>query len=412
MKAGFIKHVGSFKRVALIVSVSLVALAGCHSFKKENVQPPTPLAKDFKPTVQVSRLWRDSIGKGAGDSGVRLRPAYADGVLYLASTNGKLEALDAVSGKELWSKSTRIKGWFGWGDKKRPDALYAGGPTVADGLMAVGTLDGHVYGINAKDGSPRWQTELNSEVIAPPAISGNLVVVRTEDGRLYGLDTATGDKRWTYDQSTVPLLSLRGNGRLLVANGVVFLGSDDGKLLALRLDTGEKLWEQTLASGEGRTEIDRLNDDDGGILLDGSTLYGAAFHGNLVAVDGPSGRPLWTHPFSTFTSLDVAGNALYGVGDDSQVWAFDKSGGADMWKNAALKYRWLTAPTVQGNYVVVGDLEGYVHWLQTGDGALAARERLSKKPIRAQPLVVGDIVYIEDVEGRVGAYRLSAAAAR
>lgn len=401
----------SIRRVTLLVAISLATLAGCHSFKKENVQPPTPLAKDFKPTVEVKELWSERIGKGAGDSGVRLRPAFADGVIYLASTNGKLEALDANTGKELWSKSTRVKGWFGLGNKKRPDALYAGGPAAADGLLVVGTLDGHVYGLNAKDGTQRWQTELNSEVIGQPAISGNLVVVRTEDGRLYGLDSASGDKRWTYDQGSVPLLSLRGYGRLLVANGVVFYGSDNGKLVALRLDTGDKLWEQTLSSGEGRTEIDRLNDADGAILLDGSTLYGAAFHGNLVAVDGPSGRPLWTHPFSTFTSLDTAGNALYGVGDDSQVWAFDKSGGADMWKNAALKYRWLSGPAVQGNYVVVGDLEGYVHWLQTGDGALAARERLSKKPIRAQPLVVGDTVYVEDVTGHVGAYRLSAAPA-
>jgi len=30
---------------------------------------------------------------------------------------------------------------------------------------------------------------------------------------------------------------------------------------------------------------------------------------------------------------------------------------------------------VQNNYVVVADSEGYVHWLQTSDGALAARER-------------------------------------
>jgi outer membrane protein assembly factor BamB len=91
------------------------------------------------------------------------------------------------------------------------------------------------------------------------------------------------------------------------------------------------------------------------------------------------------------------------------VWSFDKSSGAESWKNDKLKYRWLTGPATQGDYVVVGDLEGYVHWLQTGDGALAARERLSKKAIRAQPLVVGDIVYVEDVEGRIGAYRLGGA---
>lgn len=395
------------KRVLLITLTSLVGLAGCHSFKKENVQPPTPLAKDFKPTVKVTRLWRTSVGDGAGESGVRLRPSVAGGVLYADSTDGKLAAIDANTGKTLWSKSSRTHGWFGWGDKNRKDAMYAGGPVVVGDLLAVGTLDGHVYGVNAKDGGPRWEAELDSEVLASPAIAGDLVVVRTEDGRVYGLDAATGKRRWVYDQGNVPLLSLRGNGGLLVANGVVFFGSDDGKLIALRLDNGTKLWEQRLASGEGRTEIGRLDDVDGSVLLDGTTLYAAAYHGNLAAVDGPSGRPLWAHPFSTFVSLAIGGNAIFGVDDNSQVWAFDKSGGADIWKNAALKYRWLTGPAVQGDYVVVGDLDGYVHWLQTGDGALAARERLSKKAIRAQPLVVGDIVYVEDVKGHIGAYRLS-----
>lgn len=391
----------------LITLASLVTLAGCHSFKKENVQPPTPLAKDFKPTVQVTRVWKATVGDGAQVSGVRLRPAVVDGVLYADSTDGKLAAFDAASGKTLWSKSSKTHGWFGWGDKKRKDAQYAGGPAVSGDLLAVGTLDGHVYAMSAKDGSPRWEVEVSGQVLASPVIVGDLVMVRTGDGRIYALDTSDGHRRWVYDQGTVPLLSLRGNGGLLVANGVLFFGSDDGKLIALRLDNGAKLWEQKLASGEGRTEIDRLNDADGSILLDGSTLYGAAYHGNLTAVDGPSGRPLWSHPFSSFDSLAANANALFGVNDQSEVWSFDRSTGTDMWKNDSLKYRWVTGPAVQGNYVVVGDMEGYVHWLQTGDGALAARQRLSKKAIRAQPLVVGDIVYVEDVEGHIGAYRLS-----
>lgn len=395
------------KRAMLVSLVSLLTLAGCHSFKKENVQPPTPLAKDFKPTVQVTRLWRARVGDGAGDSGVRLRPTVVDGVLYADSTDGKLAAFDATSGKKLWSKSSRTHGWFGWGDKKRKDAMYAGGPAVSGDLLAVGTLDGHVYGVSAKDGSPRWEAELDTQVLASPLIVGNQVIVRGSNGRIYSLDTATGERQWVYDQGNVPLLSVRGNGGLLVANGVVFFGSDDGLLVALRQDNGSKLWEQRLASGEGRTEIDRLSDADGTILLDGSTLYSAAYHGNVVAVDGPSGRPLWSHPFSSYTSLASKYNSIFGVDDQSRVWAFDKSGGADMWKNDSLRYRWLTGPAVQGNYVVVGDAEGYVHWLQTGDGALAAHERLSKKAIRAQPLVVGDVVYVQDVKGRIGAYRLS-----
>lgn len=395
------------KRFGLIVlTASLVALAGCHSFKKENIQPPTPLDKNFKPTVQVTQVWKTRVGHGAGVSGVRMQPTVVDGVLYAASTDGAIGAYDAATGKTIWEKKTRTHGWFGWGDKKRPDAFYSGGPAVSGDLMAIGTLDGHVYGLNVKDGSQRWISALPSEVIDSPTIAGPLTIVRTQDGRIYGLDSSTGERRWVNDQGSVPLLSLRGNGPLLVANGVVFLGSDDGKLIALRLDNGDKLWEQKLASGEGRTDIDRMNDADGTVLLDGSTLYAAAYHGNLSAVDGPSGRPIWARPFSTYTSMAVGGNSLFGANADSQVWAFDKSSGSDMWKNDNLKYRWVTAPAVQGDYAVVGDIEGYVHWLQVGDGALAGRERLSKKPIRAQPVVVGDLVYIEDVQGHVAAYRL------
>ena len=399
----------STKRAGLYVAAALLGLvlSGCHSFKKENVQPPTPLAKKFQPTVGVVRAWRSSVGGGAGDSGVRLRPTIVDGVLYADSTDGTLAAFAATDGRKLWSKSSRTHGWFGWGDKKRADALYSGGPAVSGDLLVVGTLDGHLYAVDAKDGNPRWSIQLNASVLAAPDIVGDLVLVRTQDGRVYGLDAKSGEQRWVYDQSEVPVLSLRGNGSLLVANGVVFLGTDDGKLVALRQDNGSKLWEQKLASGEGRTEIDRLDDADGSVLLQGNTLFAVSYHGNLTAVDGPSGRPLWTHPFSSYVSLAASDAAIFAVDDESQVWAFGKEGGADIWKNAALKYRWLSAPAVQGKYVVVGDAEGYVHWLQTGDGALAARERLSKHAIRAQPLVVGDLVYVEDVKGGIAAFRLA-----
>src|SRR3954462_13012090 len=105
---------------AIALTSSLVVLAGCHSFKKENVEPPTPLDKKFEPTVKVQRLWKESVGDGAADSGVRMRPVVADGVLYAASTDGKIAAFEASTGKTLWSKSTRQHGWVGGGDAPPP----------------------------------------------------------------------------------------------------------------------------------------------------------------------------------------------------------------------------------------------------------------------------------------------------
>src|SRR5581483_12494078 len=102
-RSGHGREAGCMKRFWLIVVTgSLVALAGCHSFKKENIQPPTPLAKDFKQTVQVTRVWKDRVGHGAGVSGVRMQPTVVNGVLYAASTDGAIAALDANTGKTLW----------------------------------------------------------------------------------------------------------------------------------------------------------------------------------------------------------------------------------------------------------------------------------------------------------------------
>jgi len=394
----------------LLLLATLPAFTGCSLISKiisgkDNVQPPRELTK-FVPSAQVQRLWKDSIGDGSGRSGIRLAPAYADGKLYVASVDGKLAALDAATGKTIWRDDTRTQGWFGFGHKRYADALYAGGPTVSGDLLAVGTLDGHVYGMDAATGKQRWAAEVSDEVVSPPVIDNGVVYARTNDGRIYALDAATGQRKWVNDQANVPLLSLRGNGPLLVAHGVVFFGSDDGKIVALRGDTGSAQWQQTIAKGEGRSDIEKLNDADDMLQLDGDALYATAYHGQLVSIDAPTGKVNWNRPFSSYVGVAVADKQLVGVDDQSQVWAFDAGSGSDMWKQDALQYRWLSPPAVQGRYVVVGDLEGYVHWLNLKDGSFAARTRLSKDAIRARPLVVGDTVFVEDESGNIAAYRV------
>jgi outer membrane protein assembly factor BamB len=394
--------------------VGALALSGCGLWNKVfnrggDLQPPKPLV-EFTPSVQVQEIWSTRIGDGAGRSGVRLQPAFADGKLYLIGTDGKLEALDASTGKEIWKQSTRVGGgiWPFRHKKAGPDARYAGGPTVFGNLLVVGTLDGHVYGIDATTGKQLWSAEVDDEVISPPAIDAGVVYVRTNSGNVYALDANSGERKWAYDQGNVPLLSLRGNGPLLAAHGVVMFGSDDGNVVSLRSDTGAIQWKVPITKGLGRTDIQKLNDADDTLQLDGNILYATAYHGELTAIDAQQGQLAWTRGFSSYVGVGVADKDLVGVDDDSLVWAFSKDGGGDMWKQDALQYHWLTAPAIQGQYAVVGGVEGYVHWLALSDGKLAARVRLSKDAIRARPVVNGDTVYVEDVKGHVAAYRINA----
>jgi len=391
---------------ALLVAALAVSLSGCNWIKslgkKDNVEPPTPLA-EFTPSVRVDRVWSEGIGDGAGVSGARMAPFVAADRVYVASVDGSVEALDAATGRTVWQK--RLGGRHGMLWRRTDNSVrWSGGPAVDGDLLVVGGLDGHVHALSAADGSERWNVQLSSEVIATPAIAQGVVVVRTNDGRLVGLDATDGSRKWLFEQS-VPALSLRGNSAPLILDGVAYGGYDNGRIVAIRVDDGSELWLQALSVGEGRTEVERLSDVDGNIVTDGRLLFAGGYRGQFMAIATDTGRPAWQRDLSTYTGAAVGGDAVVAVDADGNVWAFDRETGVNLWKQDQLRYRWLSAPAVQGRYVVVGDSEGYVHWLGLEDGKFAARERLGKKPIEGAPQVAGDLVYVEDVNGRIAAYR-------
>jgi len=398
------------KRVlALLVLVATVS--GCATIKnffnnpkKENIQPPTPLTQ-ITPTVTVQKLWSEHPTSGAQESGARMDPVYDDGKLYTAGVGGEVAALDGGTGRTVWKR--HLGEGHGWFFHRGHNSLrWTGGPSVSGGLVIVGSVEGVVQALDAGTGEDRWHAQVSSEVIAPAAIGGGVVVVRSNDGRLYGLNASDGSRRWVYDRDSVPVLSLRGNAAPRIADGVVYAGEDDGKVVALRLTDGKTIWEQTISPGEGRTELERLQDVDGSVAVDNGVVYAAGYHGVVAALIAQSGRPLWTHKLSSYTGVAVAPTHVFVVDADSGVWGLDLRTGASDWKQSGLAYRWLGEASTMGDYVVVGDLDGYVHWLSAADGKFAARDRLSGDAIRSAPVVAGDTVYVEDVNGAIGAWRM------
>lgn len=398
------------KRLPILLALALAA-SGCSTItgwfsdtKSENIEPPTPLT-EFPPALNVQKVWSERIGKGTQDTGARLGTAYADGKLFVASTTGDVSAFDAATGHGIWHRQVgQRKGWILHHGAN--SVRWSGGPSVEGDMVVVGTLEGTVEAFNAADGADLWAAQLSSEVVNAPAIGGGIVAVRTNDGRVFGLDARNGNRLWVFDRASVPLLSLRGTGAPVIDGGVVFAGEDNGKVIALRASDGGELWEQQLAPGEGRSEIERIEDVDGPIKVDGGVVYASAYRGQTAALIAQSGRPLWTHDLSGYTGVALSASQVYAADADSAIWALDLRSGSSEWKQDGLKYRWVGELAVQGDAVVVGDLEGWVHWLSISDGKFLARARLAKEPIQSAPLVVGDVVYVEDLGGEIGAFRV------
>jgi outer membrane protein assembly factor BamB len=381
------------KRSLWLGALLVLTISGCDWLKSgstKDVAPPTELV-EFAPTAGVSQVWSRKLGSGVGKAGLKLRAAYDDGRIFASDASGAVSAFDAASGAPAW--------------RVELDEPISSSPGAGDGLVVVGGINGAVVALEAGSGAQRWTAAASSEVLAPPAVGGGVVVVRAIDGRIFGFDAADGTRRWVFDRG-VPLLSLRGNGTPLIVDGVVFAGYDNGKIVALTLADGALRWEQTLAQSEGRTELERMVDIDGELATNGSELFAASYRGEVGALALDSGRVLWARDLSSYAGVGLAGDKLLVVDDLGAVQALDVRSGAALWKQEGLLRRWPGTPVAVGDYVVVGDFEGYLHWLSLEDGSFVARQRLGKDGIRAAPLVIGDIVYTASADGSLAAWRV------
>lgn len=395
MKLPSMHSLSATPRLIALSLASVLVLGGCTTVKgwfggKTDVElEPTPLAQ-ITNTVQVDKLWSTKVGKGEERIGARQGPSVADGRVYAAAIEGGVSALDLQTGQGVWHYPSELS--------------LSGGPGVGEGLVVAGGLEGDVVALDATSGTEKWRAKVGNEVIAAPAIGQGLALVRSNDGRVTAFDVGSGERRWFLVHET-PTLSVRGNDGPLLGPGLVFIGNDDGTLNAASLADGRLLWEQTVAPAEGRNELDRMADIDGTPVLDNTTLYTTSYKKQTMAIDGPSGQPLWVHDSGGPGRVAVAPSVIVVTDTDGVVWGLDKASGSALWRQDGLVRRNPSAPAIQGDYAVVGDFEGYLHWLKLSDGAFASRVD-NGDAVLAAPVVADGVMLVQTVQGQLSAYRL------
>ncbi|HET7314673.1 outer membrane protein assembly factor BamB [Salinisphaera sp.] len=373
-----------------LLVAAAVGLTGCGG--GSSIAQPKPLTELPNPGFKMQVLWHADGGSGGGKYDSGFVPAVAGGVVYVANLDGEVVALNLSNGHRIWDVDT--------------DEQLISGPAVVDGTLLVGTRNGEIIALSADDGSKVWSADLSSEVIAAPAGTAEVAVARTVDGHVAALDMASGDHLWTIEGS-VPNLTMRGTASPVIRGDTVYVGMDSGKVQALDLATGEQRWVQTVALPEGRSELDRIVDVDANPLIDGNVLYAISAGGSLVAMNENGGQIRWKHEVASENNLAVDSANVYATDMDSVVWGVSRATGDTVWKQDALKYRKLSAPAVVDGHVLVGDYEGYLHWLSPSDGSIDGRGHPFGEAIRAQPVVVGDRAIVLGADGEVAAVRFT-----
>ncbi len=283
---------------------------------------------------------------------------------------------------------------------KNKGAKLAAGVTAARDKVFIGGESGLLGALDAETGETEWSVVTGGELLSAPTVAEDIVVVNTSAGTFEAYSVEDGEQQWIYE-SKLPTLTLRGTGSANYEAGGFFVGTADGKIAVVIKNNGQAAWEQAIYTPKGGNEFTRMADVDMMPLIIGENLYAVSFNGNLVSMELRSGRVVWTRKYSSFHELADSGVNLFLVDDHSRIYAVDRRNGLENWSNTELANRDLTSAAVFKDYIVVGDFEGYLHFIDKSNGNIVGRVEVDSSGLFSQPLVVGDNIYVQTRNGKV-----------
>ena len=363
---------------------------GCASDQSAiQISPLPSVVNQFELTSQ----WSQQIGDGVGTYYSRLRPVYAYDKVFAADRQGLITAIDQKTGEPVWNVDLGIE---------KP-VLISSGIVAAYDKIFVGTEMGFLIALEADTGNFLWQTDVGGELLSQPLVDSNLVIVNSSRGVLSAFDAETGTQKWQI-ANDIPNLTLRGDSSPVATSGGVFWGLANGRLSAAFVENGNLLWQQVIASPKGATEIDRLVDVDSSPVISDYLLYALAYNGHLVAIDLRSGQLVWKREYSSANDFTLVGNTIYLISDKDHVVSVDARSGTELWSNTELEHRQLTAPVMIHDKLVVGDYQGYLHWIDPKSGEFIAQHSIDKSGFSVAPIAVEDNILVITRDGELSTY--------
>ena len=360
----------------LLGSAVALSLSGCSSAPEKPKASPLPVVSG---SFKVQNVWKNQIGPVQP----HLLASLHGQQMAVASAQGQLALMDVQNGRDVWRISLNAPIQAGVGGDGRRFAVV----TQANELVVV------------EAGKVLWRHVLPALSYTPPLVAGERVFVMTGDRAVSAFDAQTGQRLWSQQRSSDPLL-LRQAG-LLIPFGDNLLVGWGGRLVSLNPLTGAVRWETMVGVTRGTNEVERLVDLVAGVSRQGGSLCLRAFQTSVACLDGLTGRVMWSRPAQGHQGLDGNENVVIGTESDGKVLAWDRNSGAPLWAQESLRFRGLSMPSFWSNFAVVGDQDGWVHFLAPQDGKPVQRVATDGSGIMGKPIVAGQTLVVVTRNGNI-----------
>lgn len=366
---------------------------------------PTHTPGHLALALPLEQAWSVNIGTGSSrERRLISAPVVAGGVVFAMDADGRISALDAGNGRQLW----RVRA----ATPDEDSAVLGGGLAYADGLLFATTGFGEIMALDPSNGGQVWRAAASGPVRSAPTVSGGRVFVVSVDNQIEALDAATGEALWSHT-GILENAGILGGASPAVGGGIVVVPYSSGEVYALRVETGRPVWSDSLAAIRRVGAMVALADILAHPVIDDNLVLAVGHSDRSAALDLRGGVRVWEQDVGGVNMPWVAGDYAFVLTRNAEIVALTRQGGAIRW--VAPLPRWTdpedregpivwTGPVLAGGRLIVvgSEGEGLLINPETGaiDGGFALRGDAAVAPVVAQ----GTLFVLSD-NGILTAYR-------
>lgn len=361
----------------------LAVLAGCSIFSSSSAPKPAVLETLAVGAIPGRVVWNTRVDNIQFPLSIVARGTQ----FVVAGGDGVVQGLQAADGAVLWRTEVGAKLAAGVGSDGR--------------FAAVVTRNNDLVVIDA--GAVIWRKTLATPVTAAPLVAGERVFVLSVDRQVLAFDALDGRKIWELRRPGEPL-TLAQAGVIGVYKDTLVVGQG-ARLTGVDPIKGTVRWEANVANPRGTNEVERLADLVAPLQRQGETLCARAFQSAVGCVSGERGVTLWSRNVGGVNGIGADADYVFGGDGSDRLTAWKIGNGDTFWTAEQLSNRKLSVPLSFGKSVIVGDFEGYVHFLSRDTGKTELRLSTDGSPIVAAPVALGKTVLVATRNGGLFAIR-------